>query len=190
MCCRRLGFARPQGIERGIMLTPSYSELMDVIRQSGNLDPRVASRYTVVLAAAKRARQLTEGAEPLTYAPTDRAVSIAVKEMNEGKLRVKVQEELMDGNQERMIKDQYKYRVITALSKDDLREDLKDDYTPTRPYTIEEDDDVTGNDLFQDTPFVSVDDTEDDIDVDDAKDEFTVYEDVDEELDLEENFDE
>ena len=61
------------------MLRPSYSELMDTIRQSEKLDERVTSRYTVVLAAAKRARQITDGSHPLTYAPTDRAVSIAKK---------------------------------------------------------------------------------------------------------------
>jgi len=166
---------------------------MDVIKQGDNkLDPRVASRYTVVLAAAKRARQITEGAEPLTYAPTERAVSIAVKEMNEGKLRVKVQEELMDGTNERIIKDQYKFRAITALSKDDLREDLKDDYATARTYKLEEDDDVTDSTLFQDAPFVGVEDAE--VDVDEPKDNFDVYAEADEdediELELEESLDE
>jgi len=174
------------------MLTPSYSELMDVIKQGDKLDPRVASRYTVVLAAAKRARQITEGAEPLTYAPTERAVSIAVKEMNEGKLRVKVQEELMDGTNARIIKDQYKFRAITALSKDDLREDLKDDYTSARTYKLEDDDDITGDDIFQDAPFAGVEDVE--VDIDAPKDDFDVYAEVEEgedaELDLEENLDE
>lgn len=133
------------------MLTPSYSELMDVIKQSGDIDPRVASRYTVVLAAAKRARQLTDGAEPLTYAPTDRAVSIAVKEMSEGKLRVNVQEELIDSKYDRIMKDQYKYRAIATLSRDDLREDLKDDYSSARTYKIEDEDDK-GN-IYQDDAF-------------------------------------
>lgn len=110
------------------MLTPSYSELMDVIKQNERLDGRVTSRYTVVLAAAKRARQLTDGANPLTYAPTDRAVSIAVKEMNEGKLRIRIKDGLLDGNYERLVKDRRSYR--TALSKDDLREDFKQDYAP------------------------------------------------------------
>jgi DNA-directed RNA polymerase subunit omega len=59
------------------MLTPSYSELMETIQEGEKLDSRVTSRYTVVLAAAKRARQITDGANPLTYAPTDCAVSIA-----------------------------------------------------------------------------------------------------------------
>ena len=135
------------------MLRPSYSELMDSIRRGDGLDARVPSRYTVVLAAAKRARQITDGANPLTYAPTDRAVSIAVKEMNEGKLRIKVQEDMLDGSYERMIKDQYRYRNIsvTALSKDDLREDLKENYDPV--YTASTDDDDTVMDDF-DRPYV------------------------------------
>jgi len=164
---------------------------MEAIKQNGKVDPRVASRYTVVLAAAKRARQLTEGAEPLTYAPTDRAVSIAVKEMNEGKLRIKVQEDIMDDSYERLIKDQYKYRAITALSKDDLREDLKDDYTSARTYKLEDEDENTG-DIFQAEAFV---DADKDMDVDLVEDsepiddDFDLYEDNDEEPETEDNFD-
>ena len=163
------------------MLTPSYSELMDVIKQGGKVDPRVASRYTVVLAAAKRARQLTEGAEPLTYAPTDRAVSIAVKEMSEGKLRVKVQDELMDDNYERLIRDQYKLRAITALSKDDLREDLKDDYTSARTYKLEDEDDDT--DIFPANSYVEPESVDIVVDIDEPEDDFGIYEDEDEMLD-------
>ncbi|MCL2387068.1 MAG: DNA-directed RNA polymerase subunit omega [Defluviitaleaceae bacterium] len=144
------------------MLTPSYSELMDVIKQGEKLDNRVTSRYTVVLAAAKRARQLTDGANPLTYAPTDRAVSIAVKEMNEGKLRIKVQDNMLDGSYERMIKDQYRYRGMTALSKDDLREDLKQDYAPT-PYNMDDDNDdvYRNNDRFEEEPTATADKEDD-----------------------------
>ena len=176
------------------MLTPSYSELMDVIKKGGKVDNRVASRYTVVLAAARRARQLTEGAEPLTYATTDRAVSIAVKELNEGKLRVKVQDEIMDGSYERLVKDKYRYRAITALSKDDLREDLKDDYTSARTYKLEDEDDG-GGDIFEAEVFEAVDaDIDDEIvdvgsssdDDDELGTDFELFEDNE----AEESFDE
>ena len=122
------------------MLRPSYSELMDTINASDLVDSKITSRYTIVLAAAKRARQIINGAHPLTYAPTDRAVSIAVKEMSEGKLAIKIQDDLIEGTYERMLKDQYRYRNITALSKDDLREDLKENYEPDT-YLLEDDDD-------------------------------------------------
>jgi len=176
------------------MLTPSYSELMDVIKKGGKVDNRVASRYTVVLAAARRARQLTEGAEPLTYATTDRAVSIAVKELNEGKLRVKVQDEIMDGSYERLVKDKYRYRAITALSKDDLREDLKDDYTSARTYKLEDEDDG-GGDIFEPEVFEAVDADIDDEIVDvgaasDDDDELNADFDMFDSEETEESFDE
>ena len=120
------------------MLRPSYSELMDVINTNELVDSQITSRYTIVLAAAKRARQIIDGANPLTYAPTDRAVSTAVKEMSEGKLAIKVSEEMLEGSYEKLLKDQYKLRAISALSKDDLREELKDDYEPVS-YDMDED---------------------------------------------------
>ena len=120
------------------MLRPSYSELMETINTNELMSSKITSRYTIVLAAAKRARQIIDGANPLTYAPTDRAVSIAVKEMIEGKLLLTVQEDILDGTYERMLKDQYKTRSITAISKDDLREDLKDNYETTKFELYEE----------------------------------------------------
>jgi DNA-directed RNA polymerase subunit K/omega len=125
----------------------------------------------VVLAAAKRARQLTDGANPLTYAPTDRPVSIAVKEMNEGKLRIRVQDNMLDGSYEKLIKDQYRYRGMTALSKDDLREDLKQDYAPTT-YSMDNDDD----EIF--APFTAEEPIETVVKEDE---DFTIYGDNDEE---------
>lgn len=174
------------------MLTPSYSDLMDVIKKDSKVDPRVASRYTVVLAAAKRARQITEGAEPLTYAPTERAVSIAVKEMNEGKLRVKVREELMEDTYERLLKDQHKFRAITALSKDDLREDLKDDYSSARTYKLEDEDNAT-DDLFKADSFADVEEVEIPValnDDDEPADEDLDMYDEESEDEVDESFDE
>ncbi|MCL2047676.1 MAG: DNA-directed RNA polymerase subunit omega [Defluviitaleaceae bacterium] len=158
------------------MLTPSYSQLMDVIKQCEKLDKRVTSRYTVVLAAAKRARQLIDGANPLTYAPTDRAVSIAVKEMSEAKLRIKVNENLIDCGQERIMRDPFRYR--TALSKDDLREDLKQDYAPT-PYNMDDD--------FEDDSFATRQEPTEN--VTEEEDDFTLYGDEDEETKTDEDAD-
>lgn len=46
------------------MLRPSYTDLLDVINQETD-DITLGSRYTIVIAAAKRARQLVDHAEPL-----------------------------------------------------------------------------------------------------------------------------
>jgi len=152
------------------MLRPSYSELMDIINTNELVDSKITSRYTIVLAAAKRARQITSGANPLTYAPTDRAVSIAVKEMGEGKLNIKVPEEMLESNIERKI-DQFNFRNIA-----DVREDLKVDYEPV---TYGTDDDEPDDDeaLFRER----YGDSDLSTDIDEKNSEYEQYD--DEELD-------
>ena len=70
------------------MLRPSYTELMEVLNSDDNIDMKVTSRYTIVIAASKRARQLVYGAEPLAYAESDKAVSIAINEIAQGKINI------------------------------------------------------------------------------------------------------
>ncbi len=70
------------------MLRPSYAELMDIMNKNSEKD--VTSRYTVVIAAAKRARQIIDGDEPMISEGADenKPVSIAVEEIREGKISV------------------------------------------------------------------------------------------------------
>lgn len=69
------------------MLKPSYAELMEVMNKDSESD--VTSRYTVVIAAAKRARQLIDGDEPMIEHPIEgKPVSTAVEEIREGKIKV------------------------------------------------------------------------------------------------------
>lgn len=70
------------------MLRPSYAELMDIM--SENSKEAVTSRYTVVIAAAKRARQIIDGDEPMADVEVDinKPLSIAVEEIREGKISV------------------------------------------------------------------------------------------------------
>ena len=79
------------------MLRPSYSDILDVITKDAE-DSTIGSRYTIVIAAAKRARQLIDHAEPLTdKVEVERPVSIAVNELYEGKIVIrqnKIEEEL------------------------------------------------------------------------------------------------
>ena len=71
------------------MLRPSYSDILDVITRD-NDDSTIGSRYTIVIAAAKRARQLTDHAEPMVEnIKVNKPVSIAVNEIYEGKLKVR-----------------------------------------------------------------------------------------------------
>ena len=73
------------------MLHPSYADLIEVLNsdvEEGE-QPVVNSRYSVVLATAKRARQLINGAEPLAdKIPCNKPLSIAVEEVYEGKVKI------------------------------------------------------------------------------------------------------
>ena len=74
------------------MLHPSYTDLMRTINsevEEGDT-PVVNSRYSIVLAAAKRARQLVDHQPPMIdHIEVDKPVSIAVNEIYEGKLKIR-----------------------------------------------------------------------------------------------------
>ena len=74
------------------MIHPSYVELMKVVNNNNTEigeEPVVNSRYSIVCATAKRARQLIDGQEPLV--PTEKGekpLSIAVDELYAGELQI------------------------------------------------------------------------------------------------------
>jgi len=70
------------------MLRPSYTELMEVINEQQTIDNKITSRYTIVIAVAKRARQLIDGDEPNVHIKSDKPVSIAVEEMSKNKVKI------------------------------------------------------------------------------------------------------
>ncbi len=74
------------------MIHPSYVELMKVVnKESDNIgeEPVVNSRYSIVIAAAKRARQIIAGAEPLLgNAENKKPLSVAIEELYEGEVRI------------------------------------------------------------------------------------------------------
>lgn len=51
-----------------------------------SLMTKVDSKYTLVTLAAKRARQLADGDEPLVDVDTTKVVSIAMEEIDQGKI--------------------------------------------------------------------------------------------------------
>jgi DNA-directed RNA polymerase subunit omega len=51
-------------------------------------EPIVSSRYSIVMATAKRARQIIAGDEPLVADNGDKPLSIAVRELNDGKIKI------------------------------------------------------------------------------------------------------
>ncbi len=72
------------------MLHPSYTDLMKAV--NGDMEegdtPVVNSRYSIVLATAKRARQLIDGAEPYVIPSCNKALSIAVDELYNSKVKI------------------------------------------------------------------------------------------------------
>lgn len=65
------------------MFIPSINELVDIAE----------SRYTLVMLASKRSRELIEGAEPLIETSATKPVSIAIEEIVQGKIKhTKVEE--------------------------------------------------------------------------------------------------
>lgn len=72
------------------MIHPSYQELIATINEGQDLDeaPVVSSRYSLVLATSKRARQIIAGAEPQVHYSLNKPLSIAVKEVYEGKVKI------------------------------------------------------------------------------------------------------
>ena len=77
------------------MLHPSYSDLMKVVNsevEEGEA-PVVNSRYSIVMATSKRARQIISGEEAYVDAENKKPLSIAVEELNEGKIRILPEEE-------------------------------------------------------------------------------------------------
>lgn len=56
-----------------------YPPIAELVKKTG-------SRYTLVIETARRARQLAQGATPLSRADSNKPVSIAINEIYEGKV--------------------------------------------------------------------------------------------------------
>ena len=73
------------------MLHPSYTDLMNIANsevEQGE-QPVVNSRYSIVLATAKRARQIVDGSEPLVQEiACPKALSIAIEELSTGAIKI------------------------------------------------------------------------------------------------------
>ena len=73
------------------MLHPSYTDLMKVVNKDVEEGETkvVNSRYSIVMATAKRARQIIGGHEPMVKVkPGEKPLSIAVEELNKGKVKI------------------------------------------------------------------------------------------------------
>ena len=72
------------------MLHPSYTDLIKVANsevEPGEA-PVVNSRYSIVMATAKHARQIIAGEEPLVDTKQTKPLSIAIEELSKGQIKI------------------------------------------------------------------------------------------------------
>lgn len=78
------------------MIHPSYVELMKVVNEGAEIgeEPVVNSRYSIVLATARRARQIIDGSPKFIEKPKcNKPLSIAVEELYCGDIKIVHDEE-------------------------------------------------------------------------------------------------
>ena len=74
-----------------MMIHPSYKEMMEAVNSENEEDttPIVSSRYSIVMATAKRARQIVNVDEPLVDSyPEEKPLSVAVDEIYQGAVKI------------------------------------------------------------------------------------------------------
>ena len=82
------------------MLHPSYTDLMRVVNsevEQGE-QPVVNSRYSIVIATARRARQIIDGSSPLVDVTYPKPLSIAVEELYRSKVKIVGDDEAKDND--------------------------------------------------------------------------------------------
>lgn len=148
------------------MLRPSYAELMDIM--SENSKEAVTSRYTVVIAAAKRARQIIDGDESMTDVEVDsnKPVSIAVEEIREGKISV-VPEGQGTKLKPKKKNEEHEIQKELAEKAEDKEKSAEDAVEETED--VEES--ITDEEVTEDTEDISEEETLMDIDEDAEEEE-------------------
>ena len=84
------------------MLHPSYADLIKVVNSDveAGEDLVVSSRYSIVMATSKRARQIIAGDEELVDGRGKKPLSIAVEELNQGKIKILSEEASQEQTQQ------------------------------------------------------------------------------------------
>lgn len=72
------------------MLHPSYTDLMKVVNSEvePGEQPVVNSRYSIVIATARRARQIIDGSSPMIDVDFPKPLSVAVEELYQSKVKI------------------------------------------------------------------------------------------------------
>lgn len=102
------------------MIHPSYADLMKVVNQNveEGEEPVVQSRYSIVLATSKRAREIIAGDEPLIEGTKGmKPLSIAVEELYEGKIKIISDDEEDEKKKQLSMQARVQYLMILQRMK-------------------------------------------------------------------------
>ncbi|MCR5388919.1 MAG: DNA-directed RNA polymerase subunit omega [Lachnospiraceae bacterium] len=119
------------------MIHPSYVELMKAVNDGAEFEnePVVNSRYSIVIAASRRARQIIAGDEPLVNAsPNEKPLSIAVREIYEGKVKILTDDAVAEAENKLA-------RQLAAANTSDIFFDEDSDYDEESEEKVEDDED-------------------------------------------------
>lgn len=80
------------------MLHPSYTDLINVVNSEvePGEQPVVQSRYSIVIATSKRARQIIAGEEATIPNNGKKPLSIAIEELYESKVKIVSEDDLKE----------------------------------------------------------------------------------------------
>ena len=108
------------------MLHPSYRDLMKVANSEveEGQEKVVNSRYSIVMATSKRARQIVDGSDPLVDSDNEKPLSIAIDEFYHSKIKI--------GSDEEPVKEE------TAGEASDEAEEVSDEESGEQPEEPEE----------------------------------------------------
>ena len=135
------------------MLRPTYNDLIESMnrnREEGELE--VQSRYSVVIASAKRARQLIDGEEPLIKGEEGKKpLSMAIEEISRNLVNV---EKGLDYEDEPIIiteKEEYsRYAIDEDLDEDEDVEEDPEEKDEEEDYSeMDEEEEDFGEDDYQ-----------------------------------------
>ena len=133
------------------MLHPSYTELMNAVNsevEEGE-KPVVSSRYSIVIAAAKRARQLIAGAEStVDDYQNKKPLSVAVEELMEGDVKILSCGDDAEDDDEKTVMGSDVYDISLDVDDEEIFEDeLQDESDESDDEDLsEEDEDESDSD--------------------------------------------
>ena len=136
------------------MLRPTYNDLIDSMnknREEGELE--VQSRYSVVIASAKRARQIIDGDAPLVKAEEGRKpLSVAIEEISKNLVNVEkgldYEEEPIQHSHETEDFSRYALDEDLEDEDEDLESEVEEEYSDEEE--DEDEDDYSDGDYSSD----------------------------------------